>query len=165
VHESQADLVQQLETERRISVQMAISYDGYGQLEALRNAIAERKKAIASDASKKDAANALKSLDEQADQIENGKAAELGIGSANRELARLATMAQSSDARPAAPVQGGVLQICHMLVKRVSEWREMNDNSIAPVNNLLRQYNLLPLPVILNALASPDCDIEGKLRN
>jgi len=165
VHESQADLVQQLETERSISAQMAISYDGYGQLEALRNAIAERKKAIASDASKQDAANALKSLDEQADQIENGKAAELGIGSTNRELARLATMAQSSDARPAAPVQEGVLQICHMLVKRVSEWREMNDNSIAPVNNLLRQYNLLPLPVILNALASPDCDIEGKLRN
>jgi len=106
---------------------------------------------------KKDLADTLKALDEQADQIENGKAPELGIGSANRELARLATMAQSSDARPAAPVQEGALQTCQMLAKRVTEWRDMNDKRIAPVNDLLGKYSLLPLPVSANALATPDC--------
>jgi photosystem II stability/assembly factor-like uncharacterized protein len=165
VHESQGDLVRQLEIERNISSQMAITYDGYGQLETLRTAIAERRKAVAADAGRKDAADALKSLDEQADHIENGKASDLGIGSANRELARLATMAQSSDARPAAPVQEGVQQTCQMLTKRVTAWREMNDKGIAPVNDLLRKYSLLPLPVLSKALALPDCDIEGKFRN
>jgi hypothetical protein len=165
VHESQADLAQQLETERSISAQMAISYDGYGQLETLRNAIAERRKTVASDAAKKDAADALKSLDELADQIENGKAPELGMGSANRELARLATMAQSSDARPATPVQEGVLQTCQMLAKRVADWREMNDRKIGPVNQVLRKYNLAPLPAVPNTLAAPDCGGEGNRRN
>ncbi|MGA8152066.1 MAG: hypothetical protein WB952_14025 [Terriglobales bacterium] len=157
VHASQADLAQQLEIERNISAQMAVTYDGYGQLEALRNAIIERKKAIASDAGKKDLADALKSLDDQADKIENGKASDIGIGSANRELARLATMAQSSDTRPAAPVQEGVLQTCQMLARRIAEWRELNDKTIAPVNDLLRKYSLSPLPAIPNALVAPDC--------
>lgn len=157
VHQSQTDLVQQLETEKSISAQMAISYDGYGQLEVLRNAIAARKKAVASDTGKKDLADVLKSLDDQADQIENGKAQDLGIGSANRELARLATMAQSSDARPAAPVQEGVVETCQMLTKRVTEWRELNDKSISPVNDLLRKYSLTPLPVTTSPFAVLDC--------
>ena len=81
----------------------------------------------------------------------------MGIGSANRELGRLATMAQSGDARAGAPVQEGVSRTCQMLSKRVADWREMNEKSIAPVNDLLRKYNLLPLPVIANPLAAPDC--------
>ena len=157
VHASQADLVQQLDTERSISAQMDTSYDGYWQIEALRNAIADRQKTAASDAQKKDLADALKSLDGQAAQIENGNASEVGIGSANRDLSRLATMAQSSDTRPAAQVQDGVLQTCQMLAKRVAEWRELNEKTIAPVNDLLRKYSLTPLPVASSPLTAPAC--------
>jgi photosystem II stability/assembly factor-like uncharacterized protein len=157
VHVSQADLEQQLETEKSISAQMSISYDGYGQLEALRQGIADRAKAVETDPAKKDLADALKSLDEQANQIENGKEAELGIGSANRDLARLATMAQSSDARPVAQVQESVIQTCQMLAKRVTEWKDLNEKSISPVNELLKKYSFRPLPVVSNALPLPDC--------
>jgi photosystem II stability/assembly factor-like uncharacterized protein len=157
VHASQSDLVQQLDAEKNISAQMAASYDGYDQVRALRAAIADRQKSLGAGAAKKDAADALKALDDQAADIGDGKPEELGVGPLNRELARLAFMIESGDARPAALLQSGVDQSCQDLAKRLTQWRELNQQKIAPVNTLLQKYNLAQVPVSANIPAAPEC--------
>ena len=86
---------------------MAASYNGHAQVQALREAIAHRLKSLGSDATnadatKKDAADALKALDDQAKDIGDGKPEDLGLGPLNRELGRLAFMIESGDSRPAS---------------------------------------------------------------
>jgi photosystem II stability/assembly factor-like uncharacterized protein len=162
VHASQSDLVQQLDAEKSISAQMAASYDGYDQVRALRDAIADRQKSLGQDPAKpdptkKDAADALKALDDQAADIGDGKPEELGIGPLNRELARLAFMIESGDARPAAMLQAGGDQSCQELAKRLTQWRELNSQKILPVNTLLQKYNLAPLPVSATIPVAPRC--------
>jgi photosystem II stability/assembly factor-like uncharacterized protein len=157
VHASESDLVQQLDAEKNISAQMAATYDGYDQVRALRNAIAERQKSMAADATTKEAADALKALDDQAADIGDGKPEDLGIGPLNRELARLAFMVESGDARPAAMLQAGVDQSCQNLAKRLSQWRDLNQLKIMPANSLLQKNNLAPLPVVVNSPVAPRC--------
>jgi photosystem II stability/assembly factor-like uncharacterized protein len=157
VHVSQSDLVLQLDTEKNVSAQMAASYDGYEQVRALRAAIAERQKSLGTDAAKKDAADALKALDDQAADIGDGKPGDFGIGPLNRELARTAFMVESGDARPASLLQAGVDQSCQDLAKRLTQWRELNQQKIAPANVLLQKYNLAPVPVGVNIPAAPTC--------
>ena len=157
VHASQSDLVRQLDAELNISAQMSATTEGYDQVRALRAAIADRQKSLGADAAAKDAADALKALDDQASDIGHGKSDDLGIGPLNRELARLAFMVESGDARPAALLQSGVDQYCQDLTKRLAQWRELNQQKIAPANSLLQKYNLMPLPVSANVPAAPGC--------
>jgi len=157
VQASQSDLVKQLDVETSISDQMAASYNGYDQVRALRQAIADRQKSLDADATKKDAADALKALDDQAADIGEGKPDDLGIGPVNRELARLAFMIESGDARPAAMLEASVEQYCQDLAKRLTQWRDLNQQKIAPVNTLLQKYNLAPLPVAVNIPPAPRC--------
>jgi hypothetical protein len=157
VHVSQSDLVKQLNTETSISAQMAATYDGYDQVRALRDSIADRQKSLGTDISKKEAADALKALDEQAEEIGDGKPEDLGLGPLNRELARLAFMIESGDARPAALLEAGVEQSCQDLAKRLTQWRDLNQQKILPVNVLLQKQNLAPVPVPASIPAAPGC--------
>jgi hypothetical protein len=157
VHATQADLVQQLNAELNISAQMTATYNGYDQVQALRTAIADRQKSLGADASKKDAADALKALDDQATDVAEGKPDDLGIGPINREVARLAFMIESGDARPAALLQAGVDQYCKDLTNRLNQWRDFNLQKITPVNAILQKYNLAPLPAAANIPTAPDC--------
>ena len=157
VHVSQSDLVQQLNTEKNISAQMAASFDGSEQGTALRAAIAERQKSLASNAVAKDAADTLKSLDEKVAAVINGSRTDLGLGPLNRELSRLATMIESSDARPAAPLQASVDQACQALVKKLAQWRELNSASIPSLNTLLQKYGAAALPVPSNIPSDLPC--------
>jgi len=159
---SQSDLVKQLEVEISVSDQMAASYDGDLQVRALRAAIADRQKSLGpdptkEDPTKKDAADALKALDDQAADTGDGKPEDLGLGPLNRELARLAFMIESGDARPAALLEAGVGQSCQDLAKRLAQWRDLNQQKIPPVNTLLQKYNLAPLPVAANIAVAPEC--------
>jgi photosystem II stability/assembly factor-like uncharacterized protein len=156
VHVPPADLVQQLDTEKSISAQMAATSDGYYQVAALRAAIADRQKALAGKPEAKEAADAAKALDDKAALVQNGNRTELGLGPLNRELARLAVMIESGDARPAAPLEEGVNDYCQQLAKRLGQWREANQ-SIAAVNGLLQKYSVAPLPVAANIPAEPSC--------
>jgi len=158
VQTAQADLVKQLDVETNVSDQMAATYDGDGQVRALLAAIADRQKSLGSDATKKDAVDALKALDDQATEIGDGKAEEFGIGTLNREVARLAFMVESGDARPAALVEASVEQYCQDLGKRLTQWRDLNQQKIAPVNDLLQKQNLSPLPITTNIPAAPRCE-------
>jgi hypothetical protein len=158
VQASQADLVRQFEVESNISAQMTPTYDGDVQARALRTAIADRQKAVGADASKKDTADALKALDDQVADIDDGKSEDFGLGPLNRELARLAFMIESGDARPAALLEASVEQYCQDLAKRLTQWRDLNQQKIAPVNALLQKQNLAPLPVAANIPATPRCE-------
>jgi photosystem II stability/assembly factor-like uncharacterized protein len=157
VHTSQSDLVRQLDTELNVSAQMSATSVGYEQVQVLRAAIADRQKSLGTDPAKKDAADALKTLDHQTAEIGEGKTGDLGIGPLNREVARLAFMIESGDARPAALLQAGVDQYCQDLSRRLTQWRDLNQQKIAPANTLLQTYNLAPLPVSANVPAAPAC--------
>jgi photosystem II stability/assembly factor-like uncharacterized protein len=162
VHVSQGDLVLQLDAEKSIAAQMAASYDGGEQTRALRAAIAERQKSLVldpakPDPAKKEAADALKALDDQAADISDGKPDALGIGPLNRELARLAFMVESGDARPAAMLQAGIDQYCKDLGKRLEQWSELNKAKIPAVNALLQKNNLAALPAATNIPSAPEC--------
>jgi photosystem II stability/assembly factor-like uncharacterized protein len=157
VHVSQADLEQQLNTEKNISAEMSATYDGSEQALALRNAIADRNKSLATNAAAKDAVDALKALDEKIAAVADGSRTDLGLGPLNRELARLATMIESGDSRPAAPLQAGVDHSCGEIVKRLAQWRELNAQGVQPVNELLQKYSLAPLPVAAKIPADPSC--------
>jgi hypothetical protein len=151
------DLEQQLNTEKSISAQMSATFDGSEQALALRKIIDERKKSLASNAAAKDAVDALKALDEKAAAVADGSRTDLGLGPLNRELARLATMIESGDSRPAAPLQAGVDHSCGEIVKRLAQWRELNAQGIQPVNELLQKYSLAPLPVAAKIPSDPSC--------
>jgi photosystem II stability/assembly factor-like uncharacterized protein len=169
VHLSQSDFQKQLDAELNIVAQMAASYDGYNQTQALLGAIADREKSLdvgkdssnsnsaAIDPGKKDAADALKTLADQATDIEDGKPDTLGIGPLNRELARLAFMIESGDARPAALLQAPVDQYCVGLAKRLAQWRELNQEKIPAANTLLQKNNLAAVPVAVNIPSAPAC--------
>jgi hypothetical protein len=162
VQASQSDLVRQLDIEISISDQMAATYDAYEQVRALRQAIADRKKSVNpdsanTDTTNKDAIEALKGLDDQAADIGDGKPDDLGMGPLNRELARLAFMIESGDARPAALLEASVEQHCQALGKRLAQWRELNQEKIAPVNALMQKQNLAPLSVAASIPMAPKC--------
>jgi photosystem II stability/assembly factor-like uncharacterized protein len=154
---SQADLEKQLNAETNISDQMSATYNGSAQVQALQEAIADRQRSVGTDSAKKEVADALRALDAQAADIGEGKPDDLGLGPMNRELARLAFMIESGDARPAALLQQAVDQSCQALAKRVTQWRDLNQQKIAPVNALLQRQNLSPLPVAANIPTAPPC--------
>jgi hypothetical protein len=162
VHVPPSDLVQQLDTEQNIAAQMAATYDGYEQVRALQEAIADRQKSLGTDATdpgatKKDAADALKSLADQVAEVGEGKPTDLGIGPLNRELARFAFMIESGDARPATLLETSVEQSCQNVGKRLGQWHDLNQQKIAPVNTVLQKYSMAALPIAANIPAASGC--------
>jgi hypothetical protein len=67
-------------------------------------------------------------------------------------------MIESGDARPAALLQAGVYQSCQDLAKRLTQWRDLNQQKIQPVNDVLQKYNLAPLSLAANIPTAPRCE-------
>ncbi|MGE5114211.1 MAG: VPS10 domain-containing protein [Acidobacteriaceae bacterium] len=153
VHVSQADLQQQLDTEKNISAQMQVTYTGYEYLKALRGSIAERLQSL-NDA--KPESQELQALGKKVEELTDGKPNDLGLGPLNRDLARLAEMIESGDARPAAALESGVDQSCHQLAKRLAQWQAMQP-ALANANTTLGKNKLPALPVIQTVPAAPAC--------
>lgn len=153
VHVSQPDLQQQLDSEKNISAQMQVTYTGYKYLKALRGSIGERLQSL------KDAQPELQNLEalgKKVEELTEGKPNDLGLGPLNRDLARLAEMIESGDARPAAALQSGVDQSCHQLAKKLAQWQEMQP-ALANANRTLRKNKLPSLPVMQTVPATPAC--------
>jgi photosystem II stability/assembly factor-like uncharacterized protein len=153
VHVSQADLQQQLDTEKSISAQMAVTYSGYECLKSLKKAIVDAQTALAKN---KDAAGQLEALSKQVAEVADGSATELGIGPLNRELARLSTMIESGDSRPAAALQSGVDQSCQQLTKRLAQWEQLQSGDLAKTNAMLQKNKQQPLPTT-SIPTAPSC--------
>jgi hypothetical protein len=148
VHSTPADLTAQLNLEMNIGAGMAAAYNGFYAIRDLRASIADRKKALAENALAVDASAALKAFDEKLTAIAIGTQADPGLGPVNRELTRLAIMAQSADTRPSQPIRGAVRDSCQELNKRLAEWRQLNAQEVPPVNALLQKYGQAVLPAV-----------------
>jgi hypothetical protein len=138
---------------------MEIAFDGYRQLQELRNAIAERLKGLVEKPKIpeiKDAADALKQLDRKLASLQDGARAELGLGPLNRELTRLMVMAESGDERPSDTLRAAAEGYCTQLQQRLAQWRE-NHDAIAAVASLLQKYSLAPLPAEAKVPEGPVC--------
>jgi hypothetical protein len=153
VHVSQADLEQQLDTEKNISAQMAATYIGYQYFKSLKKAIADARTSLAEN---KDATGQLDGLAKQVADVADGTATELGIGPLNRELARLSTMIESGDSRPAAVLQSGVDQSCQELSKRLAQWKGLQ-SEIANANATLQKNGQPTLPTMAAIPVGPSC--------
>ena len=156
VQASQADLIEQFNLSKSVAAQMSATYDTYYQTLVLREAIADRQKALAGNADAKATADAMKALDDKVAAVQEGKPAEPGIGPLNRELARMAVMLENGDARPATLLLQVTDEHCRQLAQRLAQWQESNQ-SIPALNAQLKKYNLAPLPVATDIVATPAC--------
>jgi hypothetical protein len=157
VHVTQADLVQQLNTEKIIFAAMSVTFDVYDQVTSLRSAISDRTKLVGTSTDMKATADALKALDEHAAKLETGPQETSGFGPINRELGRLTTMVESGDARPAELLQANVSKACEDLPKRLSDWENLNKSEIANVNAMLAKIGIPMLPVKSEIPRTPEC--------
>ena len=153
VHVSQQDLQFQLNTEKNISAQMAATFNGYQYLKSLRKAVSQRAQALADD---QDIRGELELLSKRVAEVSDGSPTELGLGPLNRELARLATMIESGDSRPAAALQSGVDQSCQQLGKRLAQLGELQAG-LQPISASLQKKNQVALPTITQVLSAPSC--------
>jgi len=55
-------------------------------------------------------------------------------------------------------LEAGVEQYCEQLAKRLTQWRDLNQQKIQPVNEVLQKYNLAPLPVAASIPTAPRCE-------
>jgi len=154
---SQADFEEQLDWARRITDAMGASFDAFHQIGALGREAKQRLEALSTNPQAKEAADAVRKLDEQAAIVAEGTRTERGIGAANRDLNRLFSMVESGDMRPSEPMRAAVTDTCRGLAKSLAQWRELNGGGVALVNAQLAKFNLSPLPVAAEIPADPAC--------
>lgn len=130
VHASEEDLEFQLAQARRIVGGMNVSYDEYKKLEALTQALDERRKMDKAETG---------DLDKQIKAVAEGTHESPGMGPVNRDLGRLLFGIESADNRPSAQQLQAVEEECSALTKALFLWKELNDG--------LAKQNLLNLPV------------------
>lgn len=152
---SQADLQQQLDAEKSISAQMSATYDSVESLKKLGAQIKERETALASNSQAQSTIAQLQELNKTVDDLENGALPNLGLGSLNRELARLATEIESGDAKPAAELQNGVDQSCTQTQNRLAQWKDVA-SSVASLESSLTKLGQ-PALSLDNAPTTPQC--------
>jgi predicted kinase len=79
-----------------------------------------------------------------------------GFGTINRDLTRLATMAQSADVRPAQTLLDSAGELCQDLNKNLASWRQINVQDIPSLNVVLRERGLEPL-ITVETSSIPAC--------
>ncbi len=146
VRATQSDLEAQLELARRITDVMAVTYSDYNKLAALRDPVVERLKALSANPQAKDATDAMQALAKELTEIAEGSGAGPGLGSVNRDMARLLVMVESGDARPAETASSAAAESCESLSKTLARLKKVNEESLPALNKLLAKYNLAPLP-------------------
>jgi hypothetical protein len=147
----QAELEAQFDLAKKVSDMMAASYNSYGELASLRAALAERLKSLSGNPQAKDATDAAAALLKELEEIAEGTSAGGGFGSVNRDMARLLTMVEGGDVRPAETALAAAAQSCESLGKGLARLKKVNDEGLPALNKLLGQYNLAPLPALTSA--------------
>jgi photosystem II stability/assembly factor-like uncharacterized protein len=127
VRASQADLVAQLDFEQRVAKWMAVSYDDYYEVTALRAAIANRQKALATDPTAGEIVKRLTALDADAAPLENNAPSSFGI--VNRDLARVFAMLSSGDAAPAGVIKATAIESCQALTRTIEAWQALSQRA------------------------------------
>ncbi|HEV3062148.1 MAG TPA: hypothetical protein VGY48_28110 [Vicinamibacterales bacterium] len=150
VKASQADLTAQFDLGTHLAEWLAASFDGYNALAALRAGLADHMKDAAS------AVQTLEALDKRVEAVQTGTTAAPGVGTVNREMARLFSMVESADARPSEPLQAASAAWCTSLRGALDSWQQLNGPELAAANVALArvQRRAIDIP---EAPAMPMC--------
>jgi hypothetical protein len=157
VHVSEEDLVAQWKAAKRIMTGLKTSYDSYQAAGGLRSAVADRLKSIGGNAEAKNASDALKDLDKNLEAVMEGTNALPGVGPVHRELSRTMFMVESGDAAPSDSARAAIEESCAELNGALSQWREMNAQTVPQANALLEKYKLPSLPIATAIPAGDAC--------
>jgi photosystem II stability/assembly factor-like uncharacterized protein len=147
VHASSSDLMEQWNLAQTISSAMQASYSAYNEYSALQTAITLQQTALKDNSQAKELLDALTKLQKAANDVAEGNREAPGIGPMNRDLSRYFVMIESADMRPAASAQKASHDACVVLQKNLAAWRQINEESIPPVNKQLQEVHLSPLPL------------------
>ena len=132
VHASKEDLLRQRDLALGIVRGMKSSYESYEQVAALRKALTEYQKTLLDSDS--EAKKTIEQLDVRIAALEKGTKIAPGFGPVNRDLGRLLFSVENADVRPVQTVQSAVQQLCDELDKNLLNWRQLNEQDIAPLN-------------------------------
>jgi len=135
---------------------MNVSYRSYSEIRSLRSALAAAQKSLAANADAKDTLQALTALEKELGEIQDGTPTVGGLGSVNRDLARVVSMIQSADMRPASSAQETVNSACGALKTNLARWRKINAENLPALNSMLARLNIALLPSV-SAAADAQC--------
>jgi hypothetical protein len=137
---SQADLIEHLNLQRKLTQAMAETYNRYNEVTAIRKDVVQRQKALVQNTAAKDAGDALKAFEKDLDSFETGTEEAPGFGALNRELTRLVTMVEEGDALPAKTIVAASQENLASLDKVRAQWQKVKAERLAAVNSLLQKY-------------------------
>jgi len=156
VRASQADLAAQLDLAKRLERGLSASFDGYNALAKTRAVLADDLKASASAGDKTDAASTLQALDKRLEAVQSGTVEAPGVGPVNREMARLFSMVESADVRPADALENASAAWCASLGRALDAWRQLNGPELTAANAVLARLQR-PALAIPPAPPMPAC--------
>jgi hypothetical protein len=156
VKASQADLAAQFDLATRLTEGLAVSFDGYNTLATLRTMLADDLKPLAGPSDPKDPASALQTFDKRLEAVQTGTTEAPGVGPVNREMARLFSMVESADARPAEPLEAASTAWCTSLKSALDAWRQLNGPDLAAANAALARSQRAAI-VVPEPPAMPAC--------
>jgi photosystem II stability/assembly factor-like uncharacterized protein len=157
VHATPADLMDQFSWAQKATHAMSASAIVFRQIVALRAAIEDRQKALATGEKGTNNDALVKALKDAADQVTaiqegsrpaRGVPATQGVGPVNRDMARDYWMVESGDIRPSESAKASVQELCGVLDKNLEAWRQLNSQVLTPLNAQLLTYRLAPLPIV-----------------
>jgi hypothetical protein len=148
VQVSPEELQSQLYLAMMIDRGMNLSYRSYEEIRSLRVALAAAQKIAAANAEAKEASATLEALDKELVEIQDGTPATSGLGSVNRDLARIVAMIQSADIRPSASAQETATIACGALKSNLTRWRKINMESLPALNRVLARFKIAALPTV-----------------
>ncbi|HEY5086210.1 MAG TPA: hypothetical protein VII66_02515 [Gemmatimonadaceae bacterium] len=138
----QADLVAQLQSERKMTAGMAVSYDAFYQVDRMRKLLALDEGHTTGSAASADVSAAAQALDKRLAVIADG-----GFGAANRDLARHLEDADFGDMLPTPSDLAATEASCRQLASAVTEFRELQTTSAPRLNAMLVRARLASLPL------------------
>jgi photosystem II stability/assembly factor-like uncharacterized protein len=107
---------------------------------------AQEEKAAAANPEAKASAAALNDLDKKAATILEGTFEAPGVGPINRDLARTSFFIQSGDAAPSQTAQAVLEESCSQLNKNLTNWRDLDSQSVPNTNTIIAKSALAALP-------------------
>jgi hypothetical protein len=138
-----------------IAAQMKISADMFYQVHDLREAVGDRKKALAAIAGADEATAAINALEKKMAPLGSERRSVFGL--INRDQARLITMVETADVRPSDSATAAAADLCALLNRFLRTWRDVNAKDIPAANALLEKYKLAALKVETGIPADTTC--------
>ncbi|HET7564266.1 MAG TPA: hypothetical protein VFJ96_04680 [Gemmatimonadaceae bacterium] len=155
---TQAQLVAQTQFQLRMTAGMAVSYQEFNRIQALRSTLSTDEAHAQGKPHAADIIAAAKAVDAKADSLANGPQG--GFGPANRELARHLEDMESGDVDPTESDLAAAHLNCQDIDAALAGWRELQTTDVPTLNALLTAAHLAPLPTV-EVSTAPACTVGG----